>query len=280
METQITIMNDDELNAYIDYYAAFAKEVFYEFNGKINKYTIPDFYIDYNLNSENLGYIYCGRRVGVNIPVILNSAIHRESYSHSVNKDFYIKSIIIDTIIHELLHHNQKYDYFKYDKDEMYYNEVENAVINETYQFITQNLEYIQKRFNFIFDYTIDHYEYYDGKFIEFKNYCEYYTYILYWLCYNQIELDQLQEYISKANDIYITMNDQTVNIKHDKSYMVCHDLINIIKSLYLNTIHSFIVTRCTEYCYDEKNDNLKLLHFKFKIEPKMEYMITTEIKV
>lgn len=265
-------------NRTIPYYVEFVKQVFYEFNGKINKFCKPELYIDYNVNSEDFGQMGCAKCVTIAIPAIIIGYQNRESYIRAVNKDYFIKSLLLDTTLHELAHHDQDYDYKRYNEDEIYHQKVESGVINYVHQYIMNNLDYIQTKFGFIFDHTIIHYEYYTEEFKAFNGYSQYYANLLYWMLNFKFTLEELNSLMFYSGKVILTINGIQYLIKDGAQFFNPPNLFETLKSLFDFDTYSSAVTNSANL--EKDGDEIKVFEMIFDIEPMMRNMITTKVKI
>lgn len=265
-------------NETIPYYVEFVKRVFYEFNGKINKFCLPELYIDYDVNSEDFGQMGVAKCVTVAVPAIILGYMKRESYMRAVNKDYFIKSLLLDTTLHELAHHDQNYDYKMYNENELYHQKVESGVINYVRNYIEENLDYIQTKFGFIFDFSIIHYEYYTEEFIKFSGYSEYYANLLYWMLNFKFTLEELNSLMYYSEKVIFTINGIQYLIKFNDTFYSPQNLFEILKDLFDHGIYSSIVTN--KASLEQDGNKIKVFEMIFDIEPGMKNMITTKVKV
>jgi len=265
-------------NKTVPYYVEFVKRVFCEFNGKINKFCLPELYIDYDINSEDFGQMGVAKCVTVAVPAIILGYINRESYIKAVNKDYFIKSLLVDTTLHELAHHDQNYDYKMYNENELYHQKVESGVINYVHNYIVENLDYIQTKFGFIFDFSIIHYEYYTEDFIKFSGYSQYYANLLYWILNFKFTLEELNSLIYYSEKVILTLNGIQYLIKENATFYSPPNLFETLKDLFSFDTYSSMVSHQARM--EKENDQIKVFEMIFDVEPGVRNMITTKVKV
>lgn len=265
-------------NNTVPYYVEFVKRVFYEFNGKINKFCSPELYIDYNVNAEDFGQMGVAKCVTISVPAIILGYMKRESYMKAVNKDYFIKSLLVDTTLHELAHHDQNYDYKRYNKNELYHQKVESGVINYVHNYIIENLDYIQTKFGFIFDFSIIHYDYYQEEFEKFEGYSQYYANLLYWLLNFKFTLEELNSLMYYSEKVILTINEIQYLIKDGATFYKPANLFETMKDLFSFDTYSSMVSNSANLV--KEGDDIKIFEMIFDIEPGMRNMITTKVKV
>lgn len=247
----------------LNMYSEFAKQCYYYANGKVNKIYKPDMYLSYDMYSNELGGMRLGRNISVNIPLIVECSVKTEDYNKSENKLDFIKSEILDCVVHELLHSDQFYDYNRYNKDSRYHEYVENQVINATYNFIRDNYEDICQKLKFKFDFSIQNYSLVsEVKFKHIKdNLSKYYASVLSFLCRkpNENYYNDFNHLMESFKTVKLTINNSSIMLKIDDNII---DQTGILPSILHSTMPDYVYNIYVDmsFEYNEEDSNCEII--------------------